>query len=373
MKKIVHVQVIPKLSGVQQVSLDILSNLPDIYDKYIIFGGGYNPSDEFIRKFESQDVKIIFVPSLKREIGYLDVKAFCELFKIFREYKFDIVHTNSTKPGIVARFAAKLAGCRYVIHSVHGIAYHKFEKKHKRIFYYLVEFFFSFFSDVLVSVNRHYLKYYPFVRNKLCIHNAVTLRPATVDLISVSTLRKDKLRIGFMGRLDPQKDPLTLLQALKFGLETNLFTRQDVTLTMAGEGELSAQCMRFVEENNLMDVVNFRDWIFDKENFYSHIDVFCLPSIYEAFGLVLGEAAVFGVPSIATNVEGVPEVITDDESGFLVDAKDYQALAEKIGIYVTDDALRVKHGLNARRKVMSAFKLDDMIAKYEALYSRKSK
>ncbi|MGL9750642.1 MAG: glycosyltransferase [Symbiopectobacterium sp.] len=102
-----------------------------------------------------------------------------------------------------------------------------------------------------------------------------------------------------------------------------------IHVTIVGEGMLREQCVDFVSKSKLTDVVHFKNWIFNKENFYKQIDVFCLPSIYEAFGLVLGEAAVFGLPGIATNVEGIPEVIDDGRTGFLIDAKDYMELAKK--------------------------------------------
>ncbi|MGL9750643.1 MAG: hypothetical protein ACR5LC_03615 [Symbiopectobacterium sp.] len=111
-----HVQVIPKLSGVQQVSLDILSNLYGDYDQYVIFGGSYEATPEFIARFESKGITVLFVKSLRREIGCLDINATCELFHLFKKYKFDIIHTNSTKPGIIARLSAKMAVCDYVIH-----------------------------------------------------------------------------------------------------------------------------------------------------------------------------------------------------------------------------------------------------------------
>ncbi|MGL9735341.1 MAG: glycosyltransferase [Symbiopectobacterium sp.] len=84
---------------------------------------------------------VLFVKSLRREIGCLDINATCELFHLFKKNKFDIIHTNSTKPGIIARLSAKMAVCDYVIHSVHGIAFHKIEIPTKRIFYYLIECF----------------------------------------------------------------------------------------------------------------------------------------------------------------------------------------------------------------------------------------
>ena len=172
-KKIAHVQVIPKLSGVQRVSLDILSNLPSYYDKYIIFGGDYEAEKELINECERNKIKVIFIEDLRREISFRDFNAFFNLLKLFNTMKFDIIHTNSTKPGIIARLAAKVARCKKIVHTVHGIAFHRFEKFPLRIIYLIIEAFCSFFSHYLISVNNYYLKYYPHIKNKKTIHNCV--------------------------------------------------------------------------------------------------------------------------------------------------------------------------------------------------------
>jgi len=363
-KKIAHIQVIPHLTGVQQVSLDILSSLPDEYEKFIIFGGSYQVDDNFLKKFLDNNTTVLFIPSLKREIGFHDIAATKELYKLFKQYQFDIIHTNSTKPGVVARFAAKLARCPLVVHTVHGIAYHRFESLGKRIFYYAIEAFFSLFSDHLVSVNHFYLKYYPFIRYKTCIHNSVELNDISI------ALREDirTLRLGYMARLDKQKDPLTLLKSVKYGIEHNYFSRDSLSVLIAGEGELSQGCRDYVADNKLDDVISFAGWVSDKQSFYNKIDVFCLPSIFEAFGLVFLEAARFNIPSISTDVEGIPEVVIDNETGLLVKPKDYKEMAKKIKRYIEDAELVKIHGNNARERMQKYFSKQDMLNKYNAIY-----
>lgn len=363
-KKIAHIQVTPHLTGVQQVSIDILSGLSDDYDKYIVFGGSYKVKDDFLKKLSDKKIKTIFIPSLKREIGFHDIAATKELFSLFKQYKFDIIHTNSTKPGIIARFAAKISGCPLVVHTVHGIAYHQFESIGKRIFYYSIEAFFSLFSDRLISVNNYYLKYYPFIKRKVCIHNSVEMNNITVQSRDDTTC----LSFGYMARLDNQKDPLTLLRAVKYGIENAYFSSSDLTVLIAGEGELSQVCRNYVEDNKLEKVVSFAGWVSDKQSFYNQVDVFCLPSIFEAFGLVFLEAAHFNIPSIATDVEGIPEVVIDNETGFLVAAKDYKALAQRMKLYITDKALVEKHGLNAKLYMEKNFSKQEMLKQYNAIY-----
>lgn len=118
--KIAHVQVIPKLSGVQQITLDILTGLEqkskevgEIADRTVICGELMD--NDFVERFSVEGIKIISIPSLKREIGLHDVRCFFDLYRLFKNEHYDIVHTNSTKPGIIARIAARCAGIKRIL------------------------------------------------------------------------------------------------------------------------------------------------------------------------------------------------------------------------------------------------------------------
>lgn len=368
-KKICHIQVIPKLSGVQQVSLDILENLSDNdFDKYIIFGGSYNFDEVLKKKLEECNVKIITNPYFKREICLDDVKAFFYFIKIFRQHKFDIVHTNSTKSGITARCAAWLARVPLVIHTIHGIAFHRFEKFHKRVFYYLIEAFCSLFSDVLTSVNKSYLKYYPFIHKKCCIYNGIN-----PEIKFQSRIESECFIVGFMGRLDRQKDPMTLLKAIKHGYDLGEITQGNYKFILGGDGELYSDCSNFISDHVLSEVVSLSGWISDKAAFYSSINVLCLPSVYEAFGLVQLEAAMYGIPSISTNVEGIPEVITNNYNGFLIEPENHIELWNKIRFYRENFEVYSEHCNNALNNAVTHFPLDNMIEKYIEVYSAKDR
>lgn len=180
MKKILHIQVIPKLSGVQKVSLEILRKLPcDYYDKHILFGDIDDCGDkqECISRFEEAGVHVMFSKHLRREICVEDIKAFKEIYGIIKKERFDIVHTNSTKPGIIGRIAATLAGTPYVVHTVHGLAFYHGLSKPKWIFYWCCEMFASFFCDRIVLVNNYYSRYFKMFRNKLTvIYNGIDFK-----------------------------------------------------------------------------------------------------------------------------------------------------------------------------------------------------
>jgi hypothetical protein len=177
-KKILHIQVLPKLTGVQRISLEILRNLPnDEYDKYILFSShGVDNSLKLICKeeFEKAGITVLFSHSLYRKIGMRDIQAFIEIYRLCKQEKFDIVHTHSTKPGVIGRIAAKLAYVPLVIHTVHGLAFHNFVKFPKWQFYWMCEMIASCFCDNIVLVNNYYRKYFkPFKSKVATIYNGV--------------------------------------------------------------------------------------------------------------------------------------------------------------------------------------------------------
>jgi hypothetical protein len=171
MKKILHIQVLPKLSGVQRISLEILKNLPNAeYEKYVLFSNDTvdeNLKTQCVEAFQKEGVKVLFSKYMYRKIGLKDIFTFFEIYKLCRQEQFDIVHTNSTKPGIIGRIPAKLAHVPLVIHTVHGLAFHKFIKFPKWQFYWFCEMFASFFCDKIVLVNKYYAQYFKLFKAKL--------------------------------------------------------------------------------------------------------------------------------------------------------------------------------------------------------------
>lgn len=375
--KIAHVQVIPKLSGAQLFSLSLLASLPDDeYDKYVIFSDGEDVSieqrREVISRFTKAGVSIIWMKSLRRSIGLHDVKCFREFFSIFKKYEFDIVHTNSTKPGIVARIAARMAGVNKVIHTVHGIAYHANLSLFKRLFFYMVEALSTPFSHYNICVNNYYLKYYrwlPFVRS-MTIYNGV-------DFSSIITnsgveiprrefaMTNEAVKLLFVGRLDEQKDPLTLLQAFKL---LSVSEHRKFKLAIVGDGELMDACKHYCVENNLINDVIFHGWLSHPQSLYAASDIFVCPSIYEAFGFTFVEAAYYGLPIVSTNVEGIPEVVLNNEMGLLVEPKSPEQLALAILNIANDHVIYEKFSQKAHNSVVSRFDLKNMISAYKKVY-----
>ena len=367
MKKLLHIQCLPKLSGVQNISYEILKGLPSQeYDKTIMFSadGSEESKKNIIDAFKSIGVRVVFSSNLIRELNFVkDIKAFFEIYRFCRKEKFDIVHTHSSKPGVVGRIAATFAKVPYVVHTVHGLSFHKFVKFPKWQFYFLCEMFASLFCKKIVLVNKFYGKYFHLFKNKTStIYNAVNYEKFAG--IEQKQNNDERINVLFVGRLDAQKNPLCLLRSARIVISKN----SSVHFTLVGDGEFYSECKRFITENNLSDNIYLAGWQKNPGIFYADADVFAASSIYEAFGLMFVEAGYFSLPVCATNVEGVPEVVQEGVSGFLCEPNDDEALAENILKFCNDKELRQNMGKESYRIATELFTINAMIQGYRKLY-----
>ncbi|KQC06721.1 MAG: hypothetical protein APR54_06830 [Candidatus Cloacimonas sp. SDB] len=363
-KKIVHLQVLPILSGVQKITLNIFRNLdPDLYEMFLICAQSEdsdNPS--LISEAEKLGVKVIVLKDLKREIGLHDLKVFFQLLKIFRKYDFDIIHTHSSKTGFLGRIVGKLSGCKAVIHTVHGIAFHDRENFLNRNFYLILEIFAGFFNDEVILVNKYYQSKFWFIPRKKIqtIYNGIDL-----EVLKRKRNRNDDLiKLIFVGRLDRPKALPDLIRAFEICVKE----RNNIAAYIVGDGEYYDYLKEYIARQELGGKVKLLGWRFDVADLLADCDIFVGSSIYEAFGLVYCEAGYTGLPVVATRVEGIPEVILHNETGLLVEPGNPEALAKAVLQIADNGELAEAMGKAARRRVEENFSLTEFIRQYKEIY-----
>lgn len=146
--------------------------------------------------------------------------------------------------------------------------------------------------------------------------------------------------------------------------------KAELLLVVAGEGP-ERMALESQAAARLKDRVVFLGRVADVDEFYAACDVFCLPSHMEGFGLVYVEAAFHGVPSIGTNVGGIPDAIADGQTGLLVAPGDLDALAQAIQTLRDDPELRRRMGDAARARAEAEFTEVIMAVRYEEIFRRK--
>jgi glycosyltransferase involved in cell wall biosynthesis len=177
---------------------------------------------------------------------------------------------------------------------------------------------------------------------------------------------KEIIKILFVGRLDTQKDPLTMLQAAQEVIEEE----SETTFTLVGDGEKYESCKIFIKNNHLENNVYLAGWQTDVTIYYRTHHIFMASSIYEAFGLMFLEAGYYKLPVVSTNVEGIPEVIEDNVTGLLSPPRNAHVLAQNILKLIRNKGQRIYMGEMAYKKVTTMFSSINMIKQYKKLYEQ---
>jgi len=137
----------------------------------------------------------------------------------------------------------------------------------------------------------------------------------------------DTVRIGFVGRLDPEKGVDYLIEAFSLVLKENTYP---VTLTIAGEGGESQRLREKVNQLGLSEKVTFSGWVTDLQTWMKDVDLLVFPSLTESFGIVILEAFSYSKPVISTDLEGPASLIEHGVNGWLTTPKDSQKISATI-------------------------------------------
>lgn len=172
--------------------------------------------------------------------------------------------------------------------------------------------------------------------------------------------------IGAMGRMVAKKGFDVFIAALaRLAAQGTPFRA-----VLAGDGEAAAALRRRAAESGLAQVISFSGWIEDKAAFFDGIDVFCLPSHHEPFGIVLLEAMAQALPVVTTASEGPAEIVNDGVDALVVPTADPDALAGALGRLLADPDRAADLAANAYRLVRDTYDLPRVAARLDQALRR---
>ncbi|RMH37815.1 MAG: TIGR03088 family PEP-CTERM/XrtA system glycosyltransferase [Nitrospirae bacterium] len=303
----------------------------------------------------------VVIHALHKRAG-LDWGIFRRLYRVFRTQHVDIVHTRNWG-ALDAILPARLAGVPVIIHGEHGRD--ASDPDGRRALRRVVRRLLAPWIDHFVAVSQDLCDWLRSdvgipSRKLLCLYNGVDLdrfhpRPASGG---------EPLVVGTVARLDPIKHQTILIRAVKTLREQGV----DVKLLIVGDGPSRAQLESLVDELDLTESVDLVGEQQHSAPWYHHMDIFVLPSLREGLSNTILEAMASGLPVVATNVGGNPELVKHEETGLLIPVDDLEALVHAIRRYHDDPRLRAVHGEQGAGRARRRFGLDHMIAGYERLY-----
>ena len=323
----------------------------------------------------AEGVPAILVPHLSRKIHLLnDLLAFGEIYRKIRHGRYTIVHTHSSKAGILGRWAAWLARVPIIVHTPHGHVFYGYYGRIPSYMFILLERLTARITDKIITLTeqgiQEHVERHIAPREKFTsIHSGVELsrytepRPDPIMARKRLGLSPDWPVVGSVGRFEPVKGYDTLLEAAAL-----LRTRQPkVRFLLAGEGKEESRLKRLAKELRVEDRVFFLGWQQEIPEILSALDLFVLPSRNEGMGRALVQAMAMGKPIVATRVGGVPEVLGEGEAGLLVPPDDPVQLSQAIEQLLTDRELARKLGEGGKRRA-PAYSAERMVAEIESLY-----
>lgn len=312
----------------------------------------------------NKNIKIIYLPVKGKKGYYLN---YFVINRIIRKEKPDIVNVHyASGYGTLGRFIK----FKNKLLNVWGSDVYDFPNQSKLKEYILIKNLSSYkaiasTSKCMAEETKKYIK-----------NKKIYITPFGVDINLFKNLNykkdKNKIIIGIVKTLAPKYGIEYMIKAIK-ELE-NLLKKEifdKIEVHIYGEGCLQQELEKLVMNLNLKEKIKFLGYIknTDVPKAINKMDIFVVPSVLESFGVAAVEAMACEVPVIVSDAEGLKEVVSNNETGFVVPKKNYKMIAEKLKILILNQKLRKEFGKNGRKRVLDLYEwnnnVDNMIRIYK--------
>lgn len=361
-----------ELGGAQKVCLALL----DHAKRAGIVAGLISGTDGVLVPQAQQYDHVYLLSELTREISLMglvqELKGFYALIKTIRRFKQQypqlIVHTHSTKAGLLGRWAALFAGVTIRVHTVHGFGFNRYQSS-------LRWFIMWFFEWITAWITTHYVcvaktdllqgaSLLPLFKARCSvIRAAVALKPTFAKV----KRNKDVFVIGTISCFKPQKNLMDLLKAFVYARQLLAGkTAPELMLEIIGDGQMRDELEASIDNNYLRDVVKLHGWQTEITPFLRCWDLFAMSSLWEGLPCAIVEARLCQLPVVAYAVDGVPEVIVDDVNGYLVMPGNWRLLGYHMAKLALNHALCLR--LASHQDDLQAFTYEAMFMQHQQLY-----
>jgi sugar transferase (PEP-CTERM/EpsH1 system associated) len=367
---IVHLIYRLDYGGLENGLVNLVNRLPATRFRHAILClAGYG---EFRRRVARDDVEVVSVD--KREGK--DPRAYLRVLGHLRRLRPDVVHTRNLGT-IDLQWVALAAGVRHRVHGEHGFVAEDprglgaRSLRIRRVCRPAIQRYVAMSRDIVAWLERDVGVPHGRIRQIYSGVDTSVFRPegaTPADLPWRDEARDTLVVFGTVGRLDPIKNQLALVEALHGVGSSDAALRSRLRLIVAGNGPhrgaLEEASRRLLPEGHVW----FTGARNDVPDLLRSMDVFVLPSLNEGISNTILEAMACARPVVAARVGGNPELVVEGETGALYDAGSPDALASCLAAYARDLARRHAHGQAARRRICEGFSLEAMVGRYEQFY-----
>jgi glycosyltransferase involved in cell wall biosynthesis len=349
---------------------------PTRFEVEVLSGPQTGSEGSLIEEVRARGVPLTILPDLLRQVSPLhDLRAFWQMVQLMRKNRYTIVHTHSSKAGILGRLAARAAGVPVIIHTVHGWSFHDYMSPFVRATYIFLERLCAGMTDCMIVVTGRDIEkgqqqnigkpeQYRLVRSSIQLDE---FDPALFDRAAVRQelgIPIDAPVLGNIGRFSSQKNPQAWVRVA-------MHTAQEVPdlhLLLVGDGPLRSEVAAQLNEAGLANRALLPGLQRDVPRYLAAMDVFLLTSLWEGLPRVIPQAMAMQVPVVAHRVDGSAEAVLDGRTGYLCTPGNLEGLAGRCIQLLQNPGMRAEMGSAGREYALREFDLRQMIGQISGIY-----
>lgn len=392
-----------EMGGAQRFVFELVSRLDrNKYDLLVAVGS--DGGGEFLKQLDTIGIRHKTISSLKRNISPIqDIKSIFETRKVMQEFQPNTLFLNSSKAGFIGSLAAKFTTYHLLI-SVHSNTdsmnhlKNKWQMRPKVVYriggwtfndpwpiwkrrtWLILEKVSARWKDIIIVNNKRDLDQANLLgirpREKIIlIHNGIDIykleylpkEEAKLRLFEKISRHSGKIFqaetiIGTIANLYPTKDIANLIKTAEF------FKKDDsIVFVVIGEGSERKKLELLIANYQLQHKVLLLGQLANAQKYLPAFDIFVLPSVKEGFPWALIEAMAAKLPTLATGIGAVPEIIENGKNGFIVEPGKPNQIAEKIKLILSDDRIKQELGIQAHQTILFNFPLEKMVREIESI------
>ncbi len=375
-KKILYIITKSNWGGAQRYVFEMsVAMKSEGYDVAVACGG----SGELVRRLNDAEIKTFEIEGSQRDINVMkEIQAISSMVKIIRTFKPDIVHLNSSKIGLLGSFCARLLSVPKIVFTVHGWPFLEPKPWYWKTMAWVGSYLTGIFSHQLILVSENDKKHtsmpgvlskttviYPSISNfPLLSREDARLKMFSPEIIDAHL---HNIWLVTHGEINHNKNLSTVIDAIA---EFNTVHQTKIFYTIIGSGDLENELQEQIELKGLTDYVNLVGYLENARQYLLAFDMYIIPSLKEGLPYSLLEAGLVGLPSIASNVGGIPEVIYDYESGLLINPNNHMTIVDALDFLLNNPDKRSIYSENLVNHIKNNFDLLKMFRATLEVYSR---
>ena len=360
--------------------------LSDEYETILVGGNHEESEGSSMHIVEHLGLEPVIIPEMQRSVSPKNDRiAYHKIQKIIQDFKPDIVHTHASKAGALGRKAAFSAKIPQIYHTFHGHVFHSYFGSLKTNFYKNIERRLAKKSTNIIAISELQKKELSEI-HRICPAEKIKVIPLGFDLTPFYTntetkrkefrskwnIKENEVAIGIVGRIVPIKDHVFLIHVIERVLKK---TSKKIRVFIVGDGEERVNIQALISKKKLSYSSNstpalfqFTSWMKNVDEVNAGMDIICLTSKNEGTPVSLIEAQASGNPVVSTNVGGIENVISADETGYLSDVGDLEQFTINLLKLIENEGIR-NNMSNKGRERSTHYSFENLISNIKSLYA----